>query len=123
MPTVKRQRYRLDAGLKREVAGVEPLSKDEEARLLQKLGRSKVWNEEQEKAAKRLIEIQLWSVVRVAERHSSSGIPTLDLIEQGNLSLLKAVRSFAQAPNGDFAEYATASIEGAIQKFVANQDK
>ena len=99
----------------REAASVQPLSKEEEASLLRQLGQSRVWNEEQEKAARRLIESQLLSVVRVAERHSSSGIPTLDLIEQGNFGLLNAVRSFAQAPTGDFAAYATTSIQDAIQ--------
>jgi RNA polymerase primary sigma factor len=107
----------------REVANAEPLSKEEETRLFQDLGQSNACNDERENIARRLIENQLPSVARIAEKYSSSGIPMLDLIQQGNLALMDALRSFAQAPAGDFTGYAAARIEAAMQNSIANRNE
>jgi DNA-directed RNA polymerase sigma subunit (sigma70/sigma32) len=40
----------------------------------------------------------------------------LDLIQEGNLGLMNAVRSFAERPIGDFTDYAAASIDDAIKR-------
>jgi len=86
------------------------------------MGQSGGWDDQRENVARRLIETQLSSVVRVAAKYSSSGVAMLDLIEQGNLGLLNAVRGFAQAPVGEFTAYASARIEEAIQNFVASRN-
>jgi RNA polymerase primary sigma factor len=98
----------------REVSNVQPLTKDEETELFQKLGRWGEGDERTEDVARRLIESQLMLVVSIAQKHSAAGVPMLDLIQEGNLGLMNAVRSFAEGPSGDFAAHAAACIEDAI---------
>jgi len=102
----------------RELSTVVPLTEDEELRLFRKLGGSPKWNEEQENAARRLIETHLQLVVSVAQKRLSSGIPFLDLIQEGNLGLLNALRRFAEEPEGDFTSYATTLIDESITKAI-----
>jgi DNA-directed RNA polymerase sigma subunit (sigma70/sigma32) len=54
-------------------------------------------------------------VVNIAEKHLAPGAPLLDLIQEGNIGLMNAVRSFAERPIGDFTAHA-ACIEEAIAK-------
>lgn len=103
----------------REVASTEPLSEEEETKLFQQLGQSSAWNDQRETIARRLIENQLSSVVRIAEKYSYSGISMVDLIQQGNLALMDALRSFALTPVGDFTGHAAARIQAAIHSFIA----
>jgi DNA-directed RNA polymerase sigma subunit (sigma70/sigma32) len=100
----------------REVSAVEPLSKAEEVKLFRELGHSGEWDEQRENVARRLIESHLMLVVNIAEKHSASGAPLLDLIQEGNIGLMNAVRSFAERPIGDFTAHATACIEDAVTK-------
>ena len=100
----------------REVGGVQPLTKDEETKLFRELAGPEGWDEAQENVARRLFEGHLAQVVIIAREHSASGVPMLDLIQEGNSGLMNAVRSFAQRPVGDFTEYAATSIEDAIRK-------
>jgi DNA-directed RNA polymerase sigma subunit (sigma70/sigma32) len=95
----------------REASNVEPLTKDEEARLLRELGHSGDWDERRENVARRLIESQLMLVVRIAQKHSEAGVPILELIEEGNIGLMNALRSFAERPIGDFTAHAAAHMK------------
>jgi RNA polymerase primary sigma factor len=106
----------------RELSTVIPLAEHEESRLFRKLRSSANWNEEQENVARRLIETHLRLVVAIAEKHSS-GVSMLELIQEGNLGLLNAVRSFAQKPTGDFSCYADARIERAIANAIEKIEK
>jgi len=99
----------------REVTSIEPLTKDEETRLFREFGESKA-DRRNEVAARKLIENRLALVVAIAEKHSPSGVPMLDLIQEGNIGLMNAVKSFAERPTGDFAGYAANCIEEAITK-------
>ena len=100
----------------KEAGNVEPLTKDEEAKLFRELGARADWDEVSENVARRLIESQLALVVSVAQKHSTSGVLTLDLVQEGNLGLMNAVKSFAESPIGDFAQHAATCIEDAITK-------
>jgi ATP-dependent Clp protease ATP-binding subunit ClpA len=100
----------------REVGGVQPLTKDEETKLFRELAGPENWDEARENVARKLIEGHLAQVVNIAQERSGSGIPMLDLIQEGNSGLMNAVRSFAQRPVGDFTEYAANAIEDAIRK-------
>ena len=104
-----------------ELSTVIPLTKNKELQLFQKLGNSGHWDEEQEHAARRLIETHLKLVVGVAEKHLSSSISMLDLVQEGNLALMSAVRSFAEKPVGDFSSYATTQIEESITNAIENR--
>jgi RNA polymerase primary sigma factor len=96
----------------REISTIEPLTKEEEARLFQQLGQRKAGDET---VARKLLENRLALVVAIAEKYSSSGLPILDLIQEGNIGLMKAVKSFAEKPAGDFTGYAASRIEEAIR--------
>ena len=99
-----------------EVSKFEPLTKMEGTKLFQELGHSGDWDEQRENVARRLIESQLMLVVSIARKHSASGVQMLDLIQEGNIGLMNAVRSFAERPIGDFTSHAGACIEDAITK-------
>ena len=99
----------------RELSTIEPLTKDEETSLFEEL-RGTIGIQQREPIERRLIESQLPLVASIAEKHTASGIPMLDLIQEGNLGLMKSVRSFAEAPTGDFPAFAATYIEDAITK-------
>jgi RNA polymerase primary sigma factor len=97
----------------KEVGNVEPLTKDEEAKLFRELGAQ---DEAREIVAeRRLIEGHLAQVVSIAQKRSTSGMPMLDLIREGNLGLMNAIRKFAQKPIGEFTDYAADCIDDAIK--------
>ena len=102
-----------------EIEGVEPLATDGETRLFQALAGAGDWDEERESVARRLIEGHLAQVVKIVQKHSSLGVPMLDLIQEGNIGLMNAIRSFAERPVGDFTDYAAACIDDAIKKAFA----
>jgi len=52
----------------------------------------------------------------LSEKHAASGIPMLDLIQVGNLGLMKSVKGFAETHTGDFPTFAATCIEDAIAK-------
>ena len=99
-----------------EVGTVRPLAKDEETKLFRELPGPGEWGEVRENVERRLIEAHLAQVVSIAQEHSASGVPMLDLIQEGNLGLMNAVRSFAESPIGDFTDYAATCIDDAIRK-------
>jgi RNA polymerase primary sigma factor len=95
----------------------ESLTEGEEAEIFRRHGASYDWESDPENAARRVIESHLRLVVTIAERHAaSSGICVLDLIQEGNIGLFNAVKTFAKNPSGVFSAYASASIEDAISK-------
>jgi RNA polymerase primary sigma factor len=100
----------------REVGTLKPVAKHEEAALFRELAGPGDWDEARENVARRLIEDHLVQVVNIAQKHSASGIPMLDLIQEGNNGLMNAVRNFAENPIGDFTHYAATCIDDAIKK-------
>ena len=104
----------------REVASAEPITAAEEAEIFRRLGASYDWDGDPERAARKVIESHLRLVVSIAERHAaSSQVPLLDLIQEGNIGLFNAVRTFAENPCGAFSGFASTCIEDAISKVVA----
>ena len=102
-----------------ELASVQPLTNDEEIALFGQMRQHEKGDERWDIAARRLIENRLHMVVSIAERYSSSGIPMLELVEEGNIGLMRAIISFAEAPQGEFTVYASTCIEDAITKAIA----
>ena len=100
----------------REVRKVEPLTEHEEADLFRQLGGSANWNQDKEMIARRLIENRLALVLSIAKRYAHSGVPMVDLIQEGNLGLFAALKTFADNPSGSFGEYAATYIRDAIVK-------
>jgi RNA polymerase primary sigma factor len=93
----------------REVAKVVPLPPDELAACAQRVRAG------DQRAEKDLLEAHLALVVTIAERYTSDPVHVLDLIVEGNGGLLKALQTFRDSPEQDFAAHATLHIEHAIR--------
>lgn len=101
---------------RREVANVLPLTKEEATHLFQE---ARQMGDPGEPAKRRLIESHLHLVLPVAERYASSGLSMLDLIQEGNLGLLRALEKFPGTHLDDFSAYATSYVEGFISDAIA----
>lgn len=99
----------------KEIGKVPLLSADEEIELAKKMEQG---NEE---AKKRLVEANLRLVVSIAKRYVGRGMLFLDLIQEGNLGLIKAVEKFDFRKGFKFSTYATWWIRQAITRAIADQ--
>lgn len=99
----------------KEIGKVPLLSADEEIRLAKKM------EEGDEDAKKRLAEANLRLVVSIAKRYVGRGMLFLDLIQEGNLGLIKAVEKFDYRKGYKFSTYATWWIRQAITRAIADQ--
>ena len=99
----------------KEIGKVPLLTADEEIELAQRM------EEGDEEAKKRLAEANLRLVVSIAKRYVGRGMLFLDLIQEGNLGLIKAVEKFDYRKGYKFSTYATWWIRQAITRAIADQ--
>ena len=99
----------------KEIGKVPLLSAEEEVELAQRM------EEGDEKAKKKLAEANLRLVVSIAKRYVGRGMLFLDLIQEGNLGLIKAVEKFDYHKGYKFSTYATWWIRQAITRAIADQ--
>ncbi len=76
-----------------------------------------------ESARQRMIESNLRLVVKIARRYINRGLPFLDLIEEGNLGLIHAVKKFDPERGFRFSTYATWWIRQTIERAIMNQSR
>jgi RNA polymerase primary sigma factor len=74
-------------------------------------------------ARDKMIECNLRLVVKIAKRYINRGLPFLDLIEEGNLGLIKAVERFKLSKECRFSTYATWWIRQSIERALVNQSR
>ena len=99
----------------KEIGKVPLLSPDEEIELAKKIELG------DEEAKKKLAESNLRLVVSIAKRYAGRGMQLLDLIQEGNLGLIKAVEKFDYRKGYKFSTYATWWIRQAITRAIADQ--
>ena len=110
--------YNLDDPVRmylKEIGQVKLLTADEEIELAKRVS-------EGDKAAKdRLTEANLRLVVSIAKKYSGRGLHILDLIQEGNTGLIRAVDKFDWTKGNKFSTYATWWIRQAITRAIADQ--
>ena len=99
----------------KEIGKVPLLSADEEIELAKRMEQG------DEEAKKKLCEANLRLVVSIAKRYVGRGMLFLDLIQEGNLGLIKAVDKFDYTKGYKFSTYATWWIRQAITRSIADQ--
>ena len=101
----------------REIGQVPLLTHDEEIEYAKKA------YEGDEEASQKLIESNLRLVVSIAKKHTNRGLKLLDLIQEGNIGLMKAVEKFEYTKGYKFSTYATWWIRQAITRAIADQGR
>jgi RNA polymerase nonessential primary-like sigma factor len=98
--------------------GISPLLSADEEKYYARLVQSG-----DEPARQRMIESNLRLVVKISRRYLNRGLPLLDLIEEGNLGLIHAVKKFDPERGFRFSTYATWWIRQTIERAIMNQSR
>jgi RNA polymerase primary sigma factor len=101
----------------RDIQKTKLLTADEEKDLARRIAKG------DKKARDLMIESNLRLVVKIAKRYINRGLPFLDLIEEGNMGLIKAVERFELSKECRFSTYATWWIRQSIERALVNQSR
>lgn len=106
----------LDIYMK-QISGIDLLTVQDEIDLAKKIEQG------DEEARNIMITANLRLVVKIAQEYSNLGLSVLDLINEGNMGLMKAVERFDPTKGGKLSTYASWWIKQAIKRALANQSK
>jgi len=115
-----REEYDADTAIKlylREIGQVKLLTPQQEVALAARIKRG------DKRAREHMIKANLRLVVKIAHDYDGLGLPLLDLINEGNIGLMKAVERFDPRKGGKLSTYAAWWIKQAIKRALANQSK
>ena len=115
-----RSSYDGDTAIKlylREIGQVKLLTPQEEIELAARIKKG------DKKAREQMIKANLRLVVKIAHDYEGLGLPLLDLINEGNIGLMKAVERFDPAKGGKLSTYGAWWIKQSIKRALANQSK
>ncbi|MBI3322746.1 MAG: sigma-70 family RNA polymerase sigma factor [Candidatus Omnitrophica bacterium] len=101
----------------KDIKDIPLLTADEEISLARKIRRG------DGEARRRMIQSNLRLVISIAKRYSNLGLPMSDLIEEGNLGLMRAVEKFNPGKGFRFSTYAAWWIKQYVLRSIANQGK
>jgi len=101
----------------KEIGEIPLLTREEEIALAKKTARG------DDSAGKYLVKANLRLVVKIAKKYENIGLPLLDLIEEGNLGLIKAVERYDLRKGTKLSTYAAWWIKQSIMRAIANQSK
>ncbi len=101
----------------KEIQKTKLLSAEEERALARRIANGDM------AARDHMIESNLRLVVKIAKRYMNRGLPFLDLIEEGNMGLIKAVERFKLSKECRFSTYATWWIRQSIERALVNQSR
>src|SRR4030095_14321105 len=101
----------------REIGQTKLLTPQEEIALAAKIKRG------DERAREEMIKANLRLVVKIAREYEDYGVPLLDLINEGNIGLMKAVERFDPAKGAKLSTYAAWWIKQSIRRALSNQSK
>jgi RNA polymerase primary sigma factor len=120
VPAKERGSYDGDTAIKlylREIGQVKLLTPQEEIELAARIKKG------DKKARELMIKANLRLVVKIAHDYEGLGLPLLDLINEGNIGLMKAVERFDPAKGGKLSTYGSWWIKQSIKRALANQSK
>jgi RNA polymerase primary sigma factor len=120
IPQKERGSYDGDTAIKlylREIGQVKLLTPQEEIDLAARIKKG------DKKARELMIKANLRLVVKIAHDYEGLGLPLLDLINEGNIGLMKAVERFDPAKGGKLSTYGSWWIKQSIKRALANQSK
>ena len=101
----------------REIGQVELLTPEQEIQLAKRIQKG------DEQAREHMIKANLRLVVKIARDYEGMGLPLLDLINEGNIGLMKGVERFNPAKGAKLSTYAALWIKQAIRRALGNQSK
>ena len=101
----------------REIGQIPLLTNERELELAKRI------SEGDERAKQELMEANFRLVVSIAKKHTNRGLKLLDLIQEGNIGLMKAVEKFESNKGFKFSTYATWWIRQAITRAIADQGR